>query len=149
MNLQDSVTSIMSRSLKVVAPEDKLQVAKDLFGTYQIHHLPVVKNGKLVGILSKTDYLYFMHPASRKEQNKEANELQLQNYTVEDAMSKRVVFVYASNNIKTALEILSENLFHALPVMENGKLVGLVTTHDIVFALLHPKKLELSGKSAG
>ncbi len=87
MNLQDPVSSIMTTSLLTLAPKDTLQSAKDIFGTYQLHHLPVVENGSLVGILSKSDYLYYMRPFHNNEQDKYINDFRLENYTLQTVLS--------------------------------------------------------------
>ena len=140
MNIQDAVSTIMSTDLKTLSPEDKLQDAKDLFGTYSIHHIPVVEDEKVVGILSKLDLMYFLNPIHPESNEKYLNRLRLKNYTVGEAMSKGVVSVKSTDSIQAVLEIFSENLFHAVPVEEEGRLVGIITTHDIIFRLLHPQK---------
>ncbi len=140
MNLKAPVSSIMSSSLITVSSSDKLQVAKDLFAEKNIHHLPVLEDDKLVGILSKTDYLYFIRPLDKDSNEPYLNEIRLKNYTIGEAMTSRVVSVSSKDTIEAALEILTENIFHALPVVDDDELVGILTTHDILFRLLHPKK---------
>ena len=141
MNLKDPISSIMSTSVKTLAPEDKLQAAKNIFDSHSLHHIPVMEGEKLVGILSKLDYLYFLKPIHPDSQEQYLNNIRLKNYTIKEVMTKRVVWVSSSDTIETALEILTENLFHAVPVLDDGKLVGILTTHDIIFRLLHPKKM--------
>jgi CBS domain-containing protein len=141
MNLQAPVSSLMSTNLITVEATDKLQVAKDIFGTHNIHHLPVLdENEKLVGIFSKSDYLYFIRPLDKDSNESYLNDLRLKNFTIGEAMSKRIVTVSSSDTIKMALEVLTENLFHALPVVDEGKLMGIFTTHDVLFRVLHPAK---------
>lgn len=140
MNLKAPVSSIMSSNLITVSSTDKLQVAKDLFGEKNIHHLPVLEDDKLVGILSKTDYLYFIRPLDKDSNEPYLNEIRLKNYTIGEAMTSRVVSTSPKDSIESALEILTENIFHALPVLDNEELVGILTTHDILFKLLHPSK---------
>ncbi len=140
MNLQNPISSIMTSPVKTLAPEDNLQAAKDIFVENSIHHIPVVSEEELVGILSKTDYLYFLKPIHKDSEEQYHNHIILKNYKIEEAMTKRVTWVSSSDTIKTALEIFSENLFHAIPVLDHGKLVGIITTHDIIFRMLHPKR---------
>ena len=143
MNLKAPVSTLMSTSLITVSATDKLQVAKDLFGEKSIHHLPVIdEEEKLVGILSKTDYLYFIRPLDKDSNEPYLNEIRLKNYTIGEAMTSRVVSVTPDDSLESALEILTENIFHALPVVNGEELVGILTTHDILFKLLHPSKTQ-------
>jgi len=140
MNLKAPVSTLMSTDLITISATDKLQVAKDLFGEKTIHHLPVMEGDKLVGILSKTDYLYFIRPLDKDSNEPYLNEIRLKNYTIGEAMTSRVVSISSNDSLEAALEILTENIFHALPVLDGEKLVGILTTHDILFKLLHPSK---------
>lgn len=141
MNLKAPVSTLMSSNLITVSSTDKLQVAKDIFGEKSLHHLPVLdEEEKLVGILSKTDYLYFIRPLDKDSNEPYLNEIRLKNYTIEEAMTSRVVSVSPNDSLESALEILTENIFHALPVLDGENLVGILTTHDILFKLLHPSK---------
>ena len=139
MNINNPVSSLMSTELKVLEPSDPLQAAKDIFDSSNIHHLPVVDNGGLVGMVSKTDYLYFLKHTDPESQETYVNRLRLKNYKIEEVMTKDVISINPSDTIKAALEIFAENVFHALPIITKGKLVGMITTHDIIFRLLHPK----------
>lgn len=141
MNLKAPVSSLMSANLITVSATDKLQIAKDIFTEKSLHHLPVIdEEDKLVGILSKTDYLYFIRPLDKDSNEPYLNEIRLKNYTIGEAMTSRVVSISPNDSIAAALEILTENIFHALPVLDGENLVGILTTHDILFKLLHPSK---------
>lgn len=144
MNLKAPVSSIMSSNLITVSSTDKLQVAKDLFTEKNIHHLPVLEDEKLVGILSNTDYLYFIRPLDKDSNEPYLNEIRLKNYTIGEAMTSRVVSVSPNDSLESALEILTENIFHALPIVSGEELVGIITTHDILFKLLHPSKSQIA-----
>jgi len=140
MNLNKTVSSLMTSEVITLSPNDKLQAAKDVFESHSIHHIPVMDNGQLVGMLSKTDFLYFMPQIDPESNEKYRTSIRLKNYTIEEAMMKGIIAVRPDATLKAALEIFSENLFHALPVVENGVLKGILTTHDILFRLLHPQK---------
>ncbi len=140
MDLQQPISSLMTTELKVLEPSDKLLAAKELFDTYSIHHIPVIQGTTLVGILSKVDYLYYLKPISPESKEQYINDIKLKNYSIGEVMSKRIISAAPTDTLKTALEIFSENLFHAIPVVDNGRLVGIITTHDIIFRLLHPAR---------
>ncbi len=141
MNLQNPVSSIMTPRVYTLTKRSKLQAAKDLFDTYPLHHIPVLDNKQLVGIVSKADYLYFIQHIDKESFEKYLNEVRLKNYTIEEVMTKNVVTIAPTVTIREALEVLSDNIFHALPVVDKGKLVGILTTHDVIFRLLHPKEV--------
>ena len=57
-------------------------------------------------------------------------------FTIEQVMAKNLVSVSPQATIKEAAEILAKKEFHALPVIDNGKLVGILTTTDLINYLL-------------
>ena len=57
-------------------------------------------------------------------------------FTVEQVMAKKIVFISPDTTIKEAAEILSKKEFHALPVVEDNELVGIVTTTDLINYLI-------------
>ncbi len=59
MNLLAPVSSIMSKDLITIGPEDTLKKVETIFQENRIHHLPVIDQGKLVGMVSSSDYLYY------------------------------------------------------------------------------------------
>jgi acetoin utilization protein AcuB len=56
----------------------------------------------------------------------------LQNYTAEDIMTTGIATLESTERINVALQVFAENLFHAIPVVDNGELVGMLTTFDII-----------------
>ena len=60
------------------------------------------------------------------------NETRLNNYNAEVIMTRGVGKLEPTDRINVALDIFSKNLFRALPVVENDKLVGIGTTFDII-----------------
>ena len=144
MDINQPISSIMSESVYTVSPKDKLQVAKDVFDTYPVHHVVVMDNDQLVGIMSNLDLMYFLRPIDPESNEKYINRLRLKNYTIEEVMTKEVVTINAEESIMAALELLNKNVFHALPVMKGGALCGIMTTHDIIASLLESNKKTVS-----
>ena len=129
------VSYLMSRKLITLSPGDKMSAVKEIFDTHRIHHIPVVKYTTLVGLISKTDFLHFLRGInSGHDQLGEA--ARLQNFKVEDVMTRGIATLESNERINVALEVFSENLFHAIPILENGGLVGMLTTFDIIKKLL-------------
>ncbi|MCB0632894.1 MAG: CBS domain-containing protein [Saprospiraceae bacterium] len=142
MDIKAPISTIMTTDLITVNPGDPLAKAKNAFDQFRIHHLLVLDDEeKLVGILSKTDLLYFLDFIDKDSQEPYLTDLRLKNYKVEEIMIKEPFSVSDSDSIKAVLEVFKENLFHALPILKGNKLVGIVTTHDVIKALLENHKL--------
>lgn len=110
----------MTTDLVRIMSSTPLSEARALFEKHGIHHLPVVDpEGGLSGILSKSDFLKTLdHDASAT--------------TAGELMSKHLAKLEPDDNIRTAANLFSLNKFHALPVVEKGKLVGILTTLDLI-----------------
>jgi len=135
MNILNPISSIMTSELLTVNPEDKLKVVKKIFDENKIHHLPVVKEKKLVGIISSTDIVSFLHGLKTSQIDNPVNDILLKNHTVETIMTTGVAKLSSTDKINVALEVFKENLFHAIPVVDDNELVGIVTTYDIINGL--------------
>jgi acetoin utilization protein AcuB len=141
MNIQKPVSSLMTTNVMTVSPTDKLQKAQDIFNHHRIHHIPVTNNEEVVGMLSMTDLLYFLKGKSTDSYDEILNEVRLKNYTVAEIMTTGLATLEPDDLIRTALNIFKENLFHALPIVKEGKLVGLLSAQDIIVALANEETL--------
>lgn len=140
MNAYAPISTIMVTDLVTVNPEESLSKVKKIFEMHSFHHLPVVRFRKIVGIISKTD---FQHYAGGMNHANEADVSQmLENAKAEDIMTKGLGKLEPDDRINVALEIFSKNWFHALPVVQNDELVGIVTTQDVIKAVMNEKPRE-------
>lgn len=135
MNVLAPISTIMTTNVIYVAERDRLSTVKDIFEKNRIHHIPVVRSGEVVGIISKSDLLLFLKGLGENFTEKIINETRLRNYNAETIMTRGVGKLEPTDRINVALDIFSKNLFRALPVIDNDKLVGIVTTYDIIKAL--------------
>ena len=133
MNLLAPVSRIMTTNLVTVNPKDKITKVKEIFDVKKIHHIPVVEGKKMVGIISKQDFLYFLHGFT--DTGKIMGIDALESATCEKIMTKGLAKLEPGSRINVALEIFNENLFHALPVVDGENLVGIITTYDILSRL--------------
>ena len=137
MDIKQAVSSIMSTNIKTVFANEPVAKVKDILEEHDIHHAPVVEeDGTLVGIVSSSDLLYFLRALDPESKEAYINDLRLKNYKVEEIMSHLPESISSKDSIEAAIRIFSKNAFHALPVLEEGKLVGILTTHDIIVNLL-------------
>lgn len=137
MNIFAPVSSLMTdhKHLVTVSPDESLSKVKEIFDAHKFHHIPVVHFREIVGMVSRTDFEYFMGGASHYEEDRYVNELRLQKTKVDEIMTKRLGKVAPDDRINVALEVFLVNRFHALPVVEEGELVGIITPFDIMTAL--------------
>lgn len=144
MNLLTPVSKIMTSDLITASPQDSLQTVKEKFEAKRIHHIPVVEFRKIVGIISKSDLLYFLKGIRLDDKTTDfANEARMMHFTAADIMTSKLAKLEPNATIATALEVFKENLFHALPIVENDELVGILTTYDII-STLADDKIQLS-----
>ena len=129
------VSQIMSKDLVVLTPTQSLYEAERLLKKHNIRHIPVVEGDKLIGIVSYSDLLR-ISIADMTDGDEEVTSVVYDMYTIPQIMAKSPLTVDANTSIKEVAEILSQQSFHSIPVVENGKLVGLVTTTDLVKYLL-------------
>lgn len=135
MDVLAPVSTIMTKDLITVSPGASLMEVRDLFITNNIHHLPVVRFSEIIGMVSKTDFLYFQYQCLGEEAPPEQINDRLKQVEVKDIMRKNLATLESEDSIKTAIDLFLSNLYHALPILKNGALVGMLTTHDLIKAL--------------
>ena len=130
------ISMIMTENVITLNKDDKLEKAEKLFKRYGIRHIPVVQDNVIVGMLSYSDLLRLSF-ADVTDANDSAADVMVYNmFTIEQVMKKSIVCVSPSKSIKEVAEILAKREFHALPVVNNNKLIGIVTTTDLINYLL-------------
>ena len=129
------VSTIMSKKLLTVHPKDTLEDVKGIFDKNKIHHIPVVKFKQIVGMISKTDLFYFLRGYHNDPSAEIFERNRLQSFNAGEIMTTGLAKLEPTDKIIVALEVFKENLFHAIPVIDNGELIGLVTTYDVIKAL--------------
>lgn len=134
MNKNAPVSEIMTTDLIVVSPNTTLDKVKDIFETNMFHHLPVVNNHCLVGIISKIDLYRVSHSIDlfHSKTNEELNNRLFKSLLAEEVMATDATVIAPNDTVAYAAELFSRNQFHALPVVVGEKLVGIVTTLDLI-----------------
>ena len=131
------VGRIMHTHLVTVSPDTSLRKAKEIIEEKQINHLLVVnKNGDFVGIVSDRDVRQSWASPATALSVHELNYL-LTQLTVEAIMVKKIITISPGTTIERAAFIMQENRINALPVIESEKLVGIITSTDVMEVLLH------------
>jgi acetoin utilization protein AcuB len=135
MRVQDWMTA---RPLSV-SPETGVFEARRLMQERRIRHLPVTRDGDLIGILTDRDIRLNLPSPANTLSVWEVNYL-LTRLTVAEVMTRAVITVGASRDIAAAVHLMLEHKIGALPVVEDGRLVGIITETDLLRALLHTQE---------
>lgn len=121
----------MSRHPMTVTPKTPVDVALKRMREAKVRRFPVVdEEGKLVGIVSDKDLLYAAPSPATSLSIYELHYL-YSRITVDQVMTREVITVDEDNLIEEAARIMVDNKIGGLPVMREGKLVGLITETDI------------------
>lgn len=126
----------MSTNLITVNTTNNLVEAERLFNENSIRHIPVVSGEDIIGMLSLTDLLRVSFVDTYGSDESDVDTAVYNMLTIEQVMVKNIVSVSSTQTIKEVAEILAKNEFHALPVVDDDKLVGIVTTTDLLNYLL-------------
>lgn len=128
------VRSWMSAPVITVTPETSLTEARKIIDEHQIRALPVMKGNQLVGIITKRGLLRLDLSILGNESWNQGVEMREE--TVGEIMTAKPITLLPETLIPKAARIMLENKITALPVMENGKLVGILTNSDLLRFIL-------------
>lgn len=133
MNPNNPISSIMTTNMITVRPGDTARKIREVFKNHSFHHIPVTDEGdKLVGIISKEDFFRIAYLLSLDSTGRTYTNKVYEHMTAEQFMTKYPVQLDPDDSIGLAADIFLANKFHALPIVDEGLLVGLVTSHDLL-----------------
>ena len=141
------VADWMSQRVLAVETFDSIGIARQLMAKHRVNQLPVLENEKLVGIVTDRD-IRDGYPSSTminrgKEIDRFANSV-----TVEEVMSHDVMVVRPDMSLADAVSLLRRHRIGSLPVMKNGKLVGIITRSNILDFVLSGAGIKLPKREA-
>lgn len=131
MRQRTPVSTIMTKDIIALTLSDDLERADKVFNQYRIKHIPIVRHDVVIGMLSFSDLLK-ISMANTTEDETHVDTIVYNAFTIEQVMTKDVETITSDTTIKEAATILANRGFHALPVEEQGSLVGIVTTTDLL-----------------
>jgi acetoin utilization protein AcuB len=124
------VRNSMTANPFTVAPDATIADTMELMRTRHIRRVPVVKNGKLVGIITERKLLEVSPSPATTLSVFEINYL-LAKTKIESVMSKDVIYVSSGTLLEEAALKMREHDIGGMPVVDDGKLVGIITETDI------------------
>lgn len=141
------VKDLMTRDVQTITPDTSVTKAHRLMADHQIRRLPVVKNGRLVGIVTVGDIREAEPSGATTLTVQEINYL-LYNLAVKKIMTRNPTTISPEDPIARAAGLMLEAKVSGLPVVDDsGKLVGIITESDIFFYVVQewsPQKVETS-----
>lgn len=127
------VKDVMTKAVLTVSPDTSVKMLWELFKKHDFNAFPVVKGGRLVGIVTKLDFMRVfglgIHLSRRDYWNLFAND-------VEDIMRTGVITVRPDDTLKTAVEYMIQFSLRSIPVADGKKLVGIVSRNDLIEHLI-------------
>lgn len=136
MKKRTPVSEIMTKNVITINTSDTLYTAESLFKNNNIRHIPVVSGESIIGMLSYTDLLRISFADAVEDDEENVETVVYNMFTIEQVMAKNIISVEVDTTIKEVAEILAKKEFHALPVLDDSKLVGIVTTTDLINYLI-------------
>lgn len=129
------VKDIMVKEVATLDINDELSLANDIMRLGRIRHLPVVDGSRLAGIISERD-LFRTSLAQALGYGTKASRDLMKTLRIKDIMVSEVVTVSPETDLCEAVQIMVEQKIGCLPVVEEERLVGLITETDILVQFL-------------
>lgn len=121
------IRDIMTEKVEWVAPETNIQVIAKLMADEDVGAIPVCQGDKILGVITDRDIII----------RAVAKGLTPDNAKAKDIMSTSIVSVSSDTDVHEAADIMSDNQIRRLPVVDNGKLVGIVALGDLAIEKIH------------
>jgi len=132
-----TIRELMSGGLITVSPETPVPQARDLMARERIRHLLVTGPGRvLAGIVTDRDIRLNLPSRATSLSAQEIGHL-LSKLTVGEIMTRSVITIGPDASAREGARLLLEHKIGALPVLDDGHLIGIVTETDIVRAFMH------------
>jgi CBS domain-containing protein len=126
-----TVKDIMTKEVFTLGRNDTLDLADDLMTLDRIRHLPVLEEGRVVGVVSQRD-LFRSALATALGYGEKAQKTLLRTVRVKEVMSEPAITISPEATVNEAARLMIEKKIGCLPVVERHALVGIVTETDIL-----------------
>ena len=131
-----TVEKIMSRRVVSVGMDDTLKDVREIFEHVRFHHLLVMENGRLVGVISDRDLLKAVSPyaSTQSERPRDAATLRKR---VHQIMTRKPITIDVDGGVLEAIRIFIDDKISCLPVLnKDGSVAGILTWRDILKAIV-------------
>lgn len=124
------VSERMTHPVITVSPKTSIADALNMMRHAHIHIAPVIRDGKMIGIISQGDLLHASPSDATSLNIWELNYL-LSRITVDQVMTRDVISVTEDTPMEEAARIMADNKIGGMPVMRDGHIVGMITETDL------------------
>ena len=131
VNSKKQIREIMQKQLHTVSPEDRVIHARRIMINEDIARLPVVDRGNLVGMISDNEIIFALANV-KKSFSLGRQKHKLEELLVEDVMKTPALWAEPDMTATDAASIMLNKNVGALPLIENGKLVGIISRTDLL-----------------
>lgn len=134
-----NILEIKGKDIWTVTPEDTVYDALRLMARVDVGALMVTEGEHLVGIISERDYarkVILLGKTSKET-------------LVKEIMTKKVISIHPMQTCEECMDIMSKNKIRHLPVMMNGKLLGVVSIGDVVKNIIYKQREKIKDLSIG
>ena len=138
------IHQIMTKDMIAACPTNKFSQAFQFFSERNVNHLPVCEDGVLLGIISIKDMMHTVYKHVIVQKKTDMAELDA-SIKITDIMTRNPATVTADTTVLEVKEIFGKAPFNCLPILHEGKLVGLVTPKD----LMHMRIIHIDGSHYG
>jgi CBS domain-containing protein len=131
LNAASTVRDIMTQNPATLERNETLDLAESVMNLGRIRHMPVVDDGKLVGILSQRD-LFRSALITALGFGRKVTSALIKTIKVKEVMTEKVITISPNTSIKDAARQMIDKKIGCLPVVEEDRLIGLVTETDML-----------------
>ncbi len=132
MKKREPVSKIMTTEVVTVNRGDALSKARQLFESHHVHHLPVVSGDELVGIIAWSDLMRIAFGDLGSQDERSLDAILDHMFELEKVMQADPISIESHQTIGEAAAKLRSGDYHSLPVVEGKKLVGILTSSDLI-----------------
>jgi len=124
------ILGVKNKEVWTTGPEDTVYDSISLMADKRVGALVVTEGTKVLGIITERDYTHKVILQGKASKNT----------PVRDIMTDRVIYVQPDQKIEECMALMTEKKIRHLPVLEEGKLVGVISIGDVVKALISEKQ---------
>lgn len=128
------VREIMTSKVVTVEMDDRLETVKEIFDHAHFHHLLVIEDGKVRGIVSDRDLLRALSPnlGTSRESDRDTATL---NKRVHQIMTRNPITLPPDSPVRAAVDVFNSHRISCIPIVADGRPVGMLSWRDILRAL--------------
>lgn len=133
MKKVNDILKIKGHDVWSIAPDASVYDAIHLMTGKKVGALTVIEDSKLVGMISETDYTRNVILKGRSSQNT----------SVKEIMTTQVLYVQPEQDIEDCMVLMTEKRTRHLPVLDEGKLIGLISIGDVVKSIIDEQQFTI------